>query len=161
MRSLLANDRKGTRSCCRPHHPPGIQSGSPAVSLQRGPFERPANRYGHCGLIGCDQNAVFGVETAPLCGESEIAKKHDTGPRNAYGARGVAGPATRGRHRSGRLVNDHHQTTERHTPQPARVSIAELRSWATNCADAHRRRHKDCHDRRLSCTRALSVPGVS
>src|SRR6185295_19563946 len=29
--------------------------------------------------------------------------------------------------RSGRLVNDHHRTTERHTPQPARVSLAELR----------------------------------
>src|SRR6516162_2508085 len=29
--------------------------------------------------------------------------------------------------RSGRLVEDHHRTTERHTPQPARVSLAELR----------------------------------
>ena len=29
--------------------------------------------------------------------------------------------------RSGRLVKDHHRTTERHTPQPARVSLAELR----------------------------------
>ena len=28
--------------------------------------------------------------------------------------------------RSGRLVNDHHRTTERHTPQPAGVSLAEL-----------------------------------
>jgi hypothetical protein len=27
----------------------------------------------------------------------------------------------------GRLVKDHHRTTERHTPQPARVSLAELR----------------------------------
>src|SRR5689334_23356156 len=26
----------------------------------------------------------------------------------------------------GRLVKDHHRTTERHTPQPARVSLAEL-----------------------------------
>ena len=31
--------------------------------------------------------------------------------------------------RSGRLVNDHHRTTERHTPQPARVSLAELRGF--------------------------------
>src|SRR5215472_18463055 len=29
--------------------------------------------------------------------------------------------------RSGRLVKDHHRTTERHTPQPAGVSLAELR----------------------------------
>ena len=28
--------------------------------------------------------------------------------------------------RSGRWVKDHHRTTERHTPQPARVSLAEL-----------------------------------
>jgi hypothetical protein len=27
----------------------------------------------------------------------------------------------------GRLVKDHHRTTERHTPQAARVSLAELR----------------------------------
>ena len=33
------------------------------------------------------------------------------------------------RTRSGRLVNDHHRTTERHTPQPARVSLAELRGF--------------------------------
>ena len=31
--------------------------------------------------------------------------------------------------RSGRLVKDHHRTTERHTPQPARVSLAELRGF--------------------------------
>src|SRR5262249_9012358 len=31
--------------------------------------------------------------------------------------------------RSGHLVKDHHRTTERHTPQPARVSLAELRSF--------------------------------
>src|ERR1041384_2133062 len=31
--------------------------------------------------------------------------------------------------RSGRLVNDYHRTTERHTPQPARVSLAELRGF--------------------------------
>ena len=29
--------------------------------------------------------------------------------------------------RSGRWVNDHQRTTERHTPQPARVSLAQLR----------------------------------
>ena len=32
-----------------------------------------------------------------------------------------------GRARSGRWVKDHHRTTERHTPQPARVSLAKLR----------------------------------
>src|SRR6267142_126757 len=31
--------------------------------------------------------------------------------------------------RSGRLINDHHRTTERHSPQPARVSLAELRGF--------------------------------
>jgi hypothetical protein len=31
--------------------------------------------------------------------------------------------------RSGRSVNDHHRTTERHTPQPTRVSLAELRGF--------------------------------
>src|SRR5262245_57745569 len=31
--------------------------------------------------------------------------------------------------RSGPLVKDHHRTTERHTPQPARISLAELRGF--------------------------------
>src|SRR6185503_11276466 len=31
--------------------------------------------------------------------------------------------------RSSRWVKDHHRTTERHTPQPARVSLAELRGF--------------------------------
>src|SRR5688572_18388119 len=31
--------------------------------------------------------------------------------------------------RSGRCVEDHHRTTERHTPQAARVSLAELRRF--------------------------------
>jgi hypothetical protein len=31
--------------------------------------------------------------------------------------------------RSGRLIKDHHRTTERHSPQPARVSFAELRGF--------------------------------
>ena len=31
--------------------------------------------------------------------------------------------------RSGRLVNDHDRTTERHIPQPARVSLAERRDF--------------------------------
>ncbi len=31
--------------------------------------------------------------------------------------------------RSGRLVNDHHRTTERHTPQSRRVSLAEPRGF--------------------------------
>src|SRR5215475_12971587 len=29
----------------------------------------------------------------------------------------------------GRLVKDHHRTTERYAPQPARVSLAELRDF--------------------------------
>src|SRR5262249_32421373 len=33
------------------------------------------------------------------------------------------------RARSSRLVNNHHRTTERRTPQPARVSLAELRGF--------------------------------
>src|SRR5260370_3328184 len=31
--------------------------------------------------------------------------------------------------RSGRLVNDHHRTTERHTPQPALFPLPELRGF--------------------------------
>src|SRR5688500_9389826 len=31
--------------------------------------------------------------------------------------------------RSGRRIKDHHRTAERHTPQPARVSLAELRGF--------------------------------
>ena len=31
--------------------------------------------------------------------------------------------------RSGRLIKDHHRTTQRHAPQPARVSLAELRGF--------------------------------
>ena len=31
--------------------------------------------------------------------------------------------------RSGRRINDHQRTTERHTPQPARVPLAELRDF--------------------------------
>jgi hypothetical protein len=33
------------------------------------------------------------------------------------------------RTRSGSLVNDHQRTTERHTPQPARVSLAKPRGF--------------------------------
>src|SRR5580704_16554504 len=54
----LANDSKGARSCRRPHHPPGVQSGAPAVPLQGGPFERPGDRYGQCGPIGSPQDAA-------------------------------------------------------------------------------------------------------
>jgi hypothetical protein len=64
-RSVLANDSKGTSSCRRLHHPPGVQSGTPAVPLKGGPFERPGNRYGQCGPIGRAQDAVVGVQTAP------------------------------------------------------------------------------------------------
>src|SRR5262245_22444904 len=84
IRLVLANDSKGARSCHRTHDPPGVQSGAPAVALQGGPFERPGNRYGQCGPIVRAQDAVVGVETTPLSGESEIAKKHCTNPRNAY-----------------------------------------------------------------------------
>ena len=51
-------------SCSRPHHPPGIQSGSPAVTLQSGPFHRPRNRHGQRGPIGRTQDAAVGVENA-------------------------------------------------------------------------------------------------
>src|ERR671919_2373233 len=81
---VLANDSKGANSCRWPHHPPGVQSGAPAVPLQGGPFERPRNRYGQCGPIGRAQDAVVGVQTAPSSGKGEIAKKHGTGPRNTY-----------------------------------------------------------------------------
>ena len=98
-RLLLANDRKRAGSSPRPHHPPGIQSGAPAVSLLGGPFHRPRNRHRQCGPIGRTQDAAVGLETAPLSGQGELAIEHSADPRNADGARGVAGPTATARHR--------------------------------------------------------------
>src|SRR5215207_5802353 len=77
-----------------------------SLALQGGPFDPSSNRYGQCGPIGTAQDAAVGVETAPLSGKGEIAKKHGTGPRNANAAGGVAGPAARGRHRQHGAINE-------------------------------------------------------
>ena len=87
----IARSPSRARSCRRLHDPSRVQRDAPAVALQGGPFERPGHRHGQCGPIGSAQDAAVGVETAPLSGTGEIAKKHGTGPRNDYAAGGVAG----------------------------------------------------------------------
>ena len=135
-RLLLANDSKAAGSFRWPHHPPGVQSDAPAVPLQVGPFERPGNRHGQCGPIGRAQDAVVGVQTAPLGGTGEISKVQGTGPRNADAAGGVTGAAARGRHRQHRPIHKAStQLGDADLPRP----IASLLRRSQRCAIVARR----------------------
>src|SRR6185295_3386481 len=59
-------------------------------------------------------------QAAPVDGAVHVTRKARCRPLRLRLACGT---------RSGRLVKDHHRTTERHSPQPARVSLAELRGF--------------------------------
>src|SRR4029078_8311525 len=95
-----------SRSRRRSHDPSCVQRDAPAVTLQSAPFEPSSNRYGHCEPISSEQDPIVGVETAPFGVTGEISKENRADSRNAYRARGVAGPAAGGRHRQHGPVNE-------------------------------------------------------
>jgi hypothetical protein len=81
------------------HEPSHVDGDAPALAPQSGPFEWSRHGYGKRGSIGTAQDAVGGLEAAPLTGLREVVKVHGTRTRNGDAVVGVAGPRSHRGHR--------------------------------------------------------------